>query len=41
MSFYMDNGRRIWVPHRRVEHGDDEYAIRNEQVRLRSDEACR
>ena len=33
LSFYQDKGHRLWIQHRRIDHGDDEYLIRNKQVR--------
>ncbi len=44
MSYWMDETKpftRNWVQHRHVGHGDDEYAIRNRQVRHRADEVSR
>ena len=41
LSYNFDEkGTKIPVYHRRVEHSDDEYSVRNAQVRQRCQEAC-
>jgi len=41
-SFYCDDdGGQHWIPHRRVSADEDEYGVRHQQVRHRSDEVSR
>ena len=41
LSYHLDSSVRRDVPHRRVSSGEDEYAVRNGQVRHRAREVSR
>jgi hypothetical protein len=32
LSFFNESGTKQWIPHRRVEHSENEYDVRHEQV---------
>ena len=41
LSFTMERGQKVWIPHRRVSEEEKEYSVRNSQLQLRISEIIR